>query len=62
MEYRAKEGEISGSKVDTSYQKRLHFQSLTAAGLSADSTVANGGAKWYFDGSAWPVQHNDDCY
>jgi hypothetical protein len=41
---RDKEGEISYGKSDASYHKRLHFQSLAAAGLSADSTLADGGA------------------
>jgi hypothetical protein len=41
---RDKDGEISGGKSDASYQKRLHFQSLAAAGLSADSGLADGGA------------------
>jgi hypothetical protein len=39
---RVKEGEISGGKSDASYHKRLHFHSR--AGLSADSTFADGGA------------------
>jgi hypothetical protein len=34
-----KEGEISGGKSNASYHKRLHFQRLAAAGLSANSTL-----------------------
>jgi hypothetical protein len=41
---RDKEGQISGGKSDASYNKRLHFQSLASAGLSADSALAEGGA------------------
>jgi hypothetical protein len=43
IEYRDKEGENSGSKSDASYRKRLHFQSLVAASLSSNSTLADGG-------------------
>jgi hypothetical protein len=37
--------EMPGGKSDASYQRRLHFQSLAAAGISTEAATADGGAK-----------------